>query len=259
MAHESTQIAPPRSALAPYGNFVFRYRNVLFPAVALVLVLSFKPVYPEGSAALDRILDAIALVLALLGQSVRAAVVGLAYIKRGGVNKRVYAEALVTEGIFAHCRNPLYVGNLLVILGLFMIHNNPWIYALGGGFVIVSYMAVVAAEERYLHDKFGREFADYCARVPRWLPDCRGLGETFCGMRFNWRRVLAKEYSSAASWMLIACGLYAYESLAYGGLAGAQHALAGSAIVAAVVLTATASIRVLKKTGHLRESTADSR
>ena len=58
----------------------------------------------------------------------------------------MYAETLVTRGFFAHSRNPLYLGNFLVLLGLFVIYNNPWVYALGVAFFAVTYRAIVAAE-----------------------------------------------------------------------------------------------------------------
>jgi hypothetical protein len=44
-------------------------------------------------------------VISLVGQLVRILTIGLDYIKRGGKKKTVYAEKLVTTGIFAHCRN----------------------------------------------------------------------------------------------------------------------------------------------------------
>src|SRR5678815_5444661 len=58
------------------------------------------------------------LLIALSGQVLRAVTIGLEYIIRGGRNRQVYAEKLVTGGMFAHCRNPLYVGNFLVLVGL---------------------------------------------------------------------------------------------------------------------------------------------
>jgi protein-S-isoprenylcysteine O-methyltransferase Ste14 len=63
-------------------------------------------------------LDALGVVVLAGGLALRSLVVGLAYIKRGGKGKKVYADALVTDGIFAHSRNPLYLGNILILCGL---------------------------------------------------------------------------------------------------------------------------------------------
>lgn len=247
--------AGARGPLVRYGDFVFRYRNGLFPVVLGVLLLGFRPEAGWGSAA-DRWLDALGLLLALAGEGLRVLVVGLAYIKRGGVNKRVYADSLVTGGIFAHCRNPLYVGNVLVLLGLFAIHGNPWVWALGTGFVLISYAAVVAAEERYLRARFPGEYAEYCRRVNRWLPDPRGLGATLRGMRFNWRRVLVKEYSSATSFVVAICVLLGWEILATHPGEDVAARLWGLAAVAVLAGAGAVAVRRLKKRGRLQESSA---
>lgn len=194
-----------------YGHFLFKRRNLVFPIVLLILLAGLRPVEPLGSARLDFWLDVLGLMVALLGQGIRVLVIGLAYIRRGGRNKRVHAERLVTEGIFAHCRNPLYVGNLLILAGLFIIHNNPWVYAIGGAFFLYGYHAIVAAEEAFLQDKFGDDYLAYRERVNRWLPQLSQLPQTLRSMQFHWRRVVAKDYSSAYAWMVAAILVLFYE------------------------------------------------
>lgn len=115
-----------------YGNFLFRHRNWLLPLILVALFVGLPPIPAAGAPQTDIWLDAVGVVIVLAGLVLRGAVVGLAYIKRGGLQKKVYAAELVTDGMFAHSRNPLYVGNLLMLLGYFVIHNNPWIYLLGG-------------------------------------------------------------------------------------------------------------------------------
>ncbi len=79
-------------------------------------------------------------------------------------------NALVAEGPFAWCRNPLYVANYLVALG-FALLSGQWVTI---PIVLLLCMATqaptVAYEEQYLKKKFGAEFVEYCRRVPRWLP-----------------------------------------------------------------------------------------
>ncbi|WEX74843.1 hypothetical protein PYH37_000137 [Sinorhizobium numidicum] len=98
-----------------FGNFLFRYRNLIFPLLILSL---FVTVPPPGeiwaSTTLERIKDVIVILFALSGLALRATVIGYAYIQRGGLKKKVYAKKLVTEGMFGICRNPLYVGNVLI-------------------------------------------------------------------------------------------------------------------------------------------------
>jgi hypothetical protein len=114
----------------------------------------------------------------------------------------VYADTLVTEGLFRHTRNPMYAGKFLMVLGA-GIASNRWFALLAfAGAYSLMYQAVTLAEEDYLRSKFGASFDEYCRRVPRWWPLLAGLGETFATTRFNWTRVLIKEYSAPLGWTL---------------------------------------------------------
>src|SRR5208282_5943486 len=152
------------------GNFFFHYRNGLFPLVYLLLIFKSPGLFPDFRTAL-----AIGLAVTVLGQFLRAITIGLEYIIRGGRNRQVYAEKLVTGGIFTHCRNPLYVGNLLIILGVGGASNSHLFMCIGFPFFLFAYRAIVAAEENFLRNKFGAEFDEYCARVNRFLPNFSGI------------------------------------------------------------------------------------
>ena len=73
-------------------------------------------------------MDAAGALVSLSGQALRVLVIGLVYITRGGQNRQVWANALVDTGMFAHSRNPLYVANLLLFLGLAIVHNGWAMY-----------------------------------------------------------------------------------------------------------------------------------
>ncbi len=243
---------PRANPLVRLGNFFFRYRDALFTAVLLTLFLLFRPHYPRGNERLDNLLDLIGIAVALIGQLLRVAVIGHAYIIRGGSNRRVFAKDLVTEGFFAHSRNPLYLGNLLVLFGLFLIWNNPWVYLLGGVFFLLGYVAIVAAEEVYLRAKFGSTYDAYARAVPRWLPSTRGLRQSLAGMRFNWRRVVVKEYTSMYTWMAGAVVLLAADTLEYHTYQ--ERATYLNTLVACFILLTIgwATARYLKKSHRLR-------
>lgn len=184
------------------GNFFFRYRNGLFPLVFVLLFLNSRKLFPSQTVAV-----AVGLAVAFAGQFLRAITIGLAYIVRGGKHRHVYAEQLVQEGVFAHCRNPLYVGNFLVILGLGIVSNSLYFMLLGIPFFLFAYAAIIAAEENFLRQKFGVEFDTYCRRVGRLFPDFSGFGRTWQGAEFKWRRLIVKEYGSTYAWMAAACAL----------------------------------------------------
>jgi len=177
------------------GNFLFRFRNGLFP-VAYLLLFSPSPRLCQNYG----VAWGVGLGIALVGQALRALTIGLAYIVRGGKNRQVYAEGLVQEGIFAHCRNPLYTGNVLILAGLGLMANSLVFIVIGLPLFLVAYAAIIAAEENYLRHKFGREFDHYCGRVPRIVPHFRGLNQTLGSMHFHWRRLMVKEYGSTYAW-----------------------------------------------------------
>jgi protein-S-isoprenylcysteine O-methyltransferase Ste14 len=184
--------------LTAAGNFLFRYRNALFPVACVLLFLPGPDPFPDPLQA-----AAVGAVVAALGQLVRAATIGLRYIVRGGRNRRVYAEDLVTEGIYAHTRNPMYVGNLLIMIGL-AIASNSWVtIGVAVPLGLFMYASIVAAEEHYLRQRFGAAFDAYCQDVPRWLPRLSGLGHTLASMRFHWRRLVVKEYGTPFGWISV--------------------------------------------------------
>ena len=242
--------------LAATGHRVFRFRDLLFPVVLGGAVLGIRPVLAGGDASRDLVVDAIGLGVALSGQLLRALVIGLAYIKRGGKNRRVYAKALVQEGLFAHSRNPLYVGNGLVIAGLAIIHGSPLLIGIVVPAFCFAYLAIVAAEEEYLLERFGEEYERYRARVPRFVPSLRGLGRTVRGMSFDWRKVVRSEYGSTASWTATAALLFLWEIVRSPGWDGSYARAAVVAPALALIALSWAVARALKKSGRLESPTS---
>src|SRR5690606_21188469 len=106
------------------------------------------------------------------------------------------------EGIFAHCRNPLYVGNILMLVGVGVLVNSLLYMLVFIPLFLFIYQAIVLAEERFLRNKFGSEFEAYTKRVHRWLINPAGLGKTISGMHFSWKRWLMREYNTQVVWLL---------------------------------------------------------
>jgi len=246
-----------RRALAALGRFLFKTRNGLFPAVFFVLALTSRPIARTGPVPWDRVLDVLGVLLAAAGQALRVAVIGLAYIRRGGLNKQVYADRLVQEGIFAHCRNPLYVGNFLALTGFCLIHDSWACYLVGIPIFVLAYVSIVLAEEDFLRTKFGAEFEEYCRRVPRFGFRFQGLSETIAGSRFDWRRVVRKEYGSTFSGLTFVLFLFVWDRYLVDGWAAARPTflVALSIWIPCVVCYLVA--RRLKKTSRLGTSTAE--
>ena len=181
--------------LISIGNFFFKWRDKVFPLVMLSLLIN-RPLQGSVFGLNEDFLDILGVVVMIVGESLRIGVVGLQYIRRGGLEKKVYADDLVTGGLFTLCRNPLYVGNILIATGALLIHAQPALMVAGIGMTLFVYVAIVAAEEHFLRGKFGSGYDDYCADVSRWLPNLTRLSAATTGNTFNIRRVIEKEYST---------------------------------------------------------------
>jgi protein-S-isoprenylcysteine O-methyltransferase Ste14 len=246
--------APANPAwLVSLGNFIFRTRDGLFSVVLVALVLLTAPVIPGGDVRLARLLDVAGLLVAVAGQALRVAVIGYRYIVRGGRNRQVHANELVTSGLFGISRNPLYVGNLLLLAGIFIIWNSPWMYAIGVPFFLLAYRAIVAAEEAYLGRQYGEAYARYVAQTPRWWPRLAGAKAATAGIPFNWRRVVLKEYGTTAFWVVGATLILRHKAVLYAALTGGTAITWPYWTVVAVVVVLWSWARYLKKSRRLTE------
>lgn len=78
-------------------------------------------------------------------------------------------QAIVTQGVYARTRNPIYVAMLSIYVGLGILVNSVWVLALAVPLFLVLRFGVIAREERYLERKFGAEYLAYREKVRRWL------------------------------------------------------------------------------------------
>lgn len=138
----------------------------VYLALALgVAVLGSRPVPGAGGQA-----AAVAGgLLAIAGAALMAAAVYEMTRHRTTVIPHRQPSALVTSGIFALSRNPIYLGDVLVLLGAgFYLHSLP-------GLILAPVLALVLdrrfirPEEARLRAGFGAEFERYAARTPRWI------------------------------------------------------------------------------------------
>lgn len=148
-------IAPPPLILAA-AIVLGLLLDWLFPAYVLTVLLSLGA----------RIMIAIVLI---------AAGGGLAYtavhdFRAAGTHPEPWkpSTALVTGGIFAWLRNPMYVGGTLLLAGLAILLASDWMLVMTIVFVAVVHFGVVKREEAYLAAKFGEPYRQYMENVPRY-------------------------------------------------------------------------------------------
>lgn len=97
--------------------------------------------------------------------------IGKYRIRRGGGGPGMDTppERLVTTGPFAWCRNPMYLGHVIFLVGLTLTLQSALAAAITA-YTVVWFQFRVARDERRLAERFGQPYLDYKARVRRWIP-----------------------------------------------------------------------------------------
>jgi protein-S-isoprenylcysteine O-methyltransferase Ste14 len=79
------------------------------------------------------------------------------------------ADRLITDGPFRWRRNPIYMGHVLVFLGLAELTHNIWFVVLAAVYALAVYRLAILPEERHLEERFGQAYLDYKERTRRWF------------------------------------------------------------------------------------------
>ena len=79
------------------------------------------------------------------------------------------SNQLLTGGPFNYSRNPIYLAMVIFGVGFGIATENIWIVLTSILTGVIYNFLVIPAEEKYLHDRFGADYAEYKANVRRWL------------------------------------------------------------------------------------------
>ncbi len=242
-----------KKILIGFGNFIFRWRDTVFTLIFLAaLYLITYPQWGVGGYQGDLYTSLAGFVLMLLGQIIRSVTVGFGFVKRSGVKKRIHAEGIMQEGLFAHSRNPLYVGNYLIVTGALFTLNISWYYLIFLPFFYLVYISITLAEEEFLSGKFGQAYQEYKGSVNRYLfGNWSRFPASFANLGFSWKRFLKREYSTVA---LNFSALFLANLIKF----NSRHALAYDSVPACVMggaililLLLLVAVKVLTKMGRM--------
>jgi protein-S-isoprenylcysteine O-methyltransferase Ste14 len=79
------------------------------------------------------------------------------------------ARSVVTHGVYAYSRNPIYLGFIAIYVGAVLMSGVVWALFMLPGVLGVLMRRVIRKEEAHLRERFPGEYADYCQRVRRWM------------------------------------------------------------------------------------------
>jgi protein-S-isoprenylcysteine O-methyltransferase Ste14 len=141
----------------------FKYRSYT-PIPFLILMLIF-----QESTITSMI---VGLAVALFGEFWRLWGVSYAGSETRTTGGGVGGTYLVVSGAYSHVRNPLYVGNILMYLGIGIMSMSlyPYLQIIALWFFYFQYDQIINEEEKFLATKFGNEYQDYLDNVPRLIP-----------------------------------------------------------------------------------------
>ncbi|TCL60622.1 protein-S-isoprenylcysteine O-methyltransferase Ste14 [Kineothrix alysoides] len=129
-------------------------------------ILSSKGFFSSGQYDFLRIpLAIIGIILIVYGAILWIAAVGLAKI-----DVNISDNCLVTAGVYAYVRNPIYSAFMIACTGVLLCFNNLWLLILPMIYWAFMTALMKNTEEKWLKDLYGQEYIDYCERVNRCIP-----------------------------------------------------------------------------------------
>jgi len=96
-------------------------------------------------------------------------------------------------------RNPLYVGNLFMLLGLTVLSELVWLIPIVTILFYLQYHCIIKWEEEILVEYFSQDAGRYFQAVPRWVPKWKNMWDHFqiqSTPRYPWRNIVRREKST---------------------------------------------------------------
>jgi protein-S-isoprenylcysteine O-methyltransferase Ste14 len=181
-------------------DLFFRYRSYTPVPLAVLMLIFAKPTPASFAAGLP---------IAAAGELIRlwgVSIAGSETRVTGGVG----ASQLITSGPFAYVRNPLYLGNILIYVGLGIASMAlfPWLQGAALLFFAYQYRSIVSLEEEFLLKKFGDTYRRYRDAVPRFMPDGRRFAPDPSGQpAVSWNRGFRSERRSLQAIAILTAAL----------------------------------------------------
>lgn len=178
------------------GKWLFRWRSFL-PLLLVVIIIpaliTIEDRAPrDAGVEFEDVWVLVCIGVSFIGFLVRVYTIGHAPEGTSGRNtKRQKADTLNTTGAYSLVRNPLYLGNFLITLGISMYARVWWLVLIYVLMFWLFYERVIFLEEGFLREKFGKTWEDWAARTPVIIPKLKGFKRS--AVPFSIRNVLSGE------------------------------------------------------------------
>lgn len=184
-----------RDEFVSSGNWLFRWRSYLPLVLTGIFFLAMGEYqYPGHSERLDQLWEVLCLVISYFGLAIRIFTVGHTPKGTSGRNtKGQAAETLNTTGAYSVVRNPLYLGNFFMGLGIALFAHLWWLTMIYVLVFWIYYERIIFAEEEYLGSKFGHDYSEWARVTPAFLPRFSNYRKP--ELPFSVKTVLKREYN----------------------------------------------------------------
>jgi len=184
-----------RKQLEHQGHKLFRWRSYLPLLMVFLIGYALWDKAQAGEAnTWSETWGLVCFVIALAGQLIRSYTTGCVPEGTSGRNtKEQRATSLNTTGVYSLSRHPLYLGNLIVWIGIVLLFQSFWLTTIAILIFWVYYERIMYTEEAFLESRFGDEYVQWGDRTSTFLPRFRDWKPT--DRPFSWKRTIRKEYS----------------------------------------------------------------
>lgn len=143
------------------GKILYKYRSFTpLPLIIALLIFAHPGIITIIAGFL----------ISLFGEILR--LTSVAYTGLTTRSKNVQSNILVTDGPYGIVRNPIYMGNFLLSLGIVISAHTffPWFIVIFVVLFAVQYFFIIRFEEKFLRETFKEEYETYTKCVPSFFP-----------------------------------------------------------------------------------------
>ncbi len=184
--------------LEKQGAWLFKWRSY-FP----LLLIPLFAIALRHSGFIERIFgdkvgdawESFAILVSFSGLLIRCFTAG--YVPRGTSGRNTQsqaAEVLNTTGMYSITRNPLYLGNFIIIFGVTLFIQIWWLAFIVWIGYWLYYERIIFTEEEFLKKKFGKEFTVWAQETPIVIPNLKIWRKP--NLPFSFKTVLRREFST---------------------------------------------------------------
>jgi len=182
------------------GNWLFKYRGQI-PIILLLIaipIINSTSYYSELEEYTTNIIQSIAITISIIGLILRYFTIGTTPLGTSGRNRNAQiAETLNTTGIYSITRNPLYLANYIIWLGISTYSLSYVLTIITSLFFLFVYERIILVEEFFLTKTYKKDYEYFIKKTPVFFPKFKNY--KISTQPFLLKKILKQEYSSTLS------------------------------------------------------------